>query len=542
MEAPGSPEKEAGRILRHAVRTFLNHVAGYGEVLREEAEAEGRPELAAAYGRIVREGDSLRDFMLPCFRSLDEGGPEPRERADLVREAFGLLYDIIAEVQSIKSRLKGEPRFAPDTDIILDAANSLVGLLEERPREEGETGEEAQGAEAELPGATRRGRLLIVDDSPFNRDLLARHLERQGHEVVVSGDGKAALALLLAHPFDIVILDVMLPGMNGYELIGRIRSDERLASLYVLVVSSLDETESVARCIQLGAEDYLPRDFEPVILRARIESCLEKKALREKEAVYIAAVTAAERRLRAELQEGAAYVRSLLPQPLAGPDLRSAWVFIPSLSLGGDVFGHHRIGGGSAGERLALFLIDVSGHGIEAALYSVTLMNLLKGQALPGTDFGDPASVLARLNESFRMEEQNNLYFTAWYGVWDAGSRSLTHASAGSPPALLLLPDGSRRRLATGGPIVGAFEGASYANQVEAVEPGSSLWLFSDGAFEIRTREGRLLGLDGFEAILGESAALEAGERLPGLIERLQLASASGNFDDDVSIVEFDFA
>jgi sigma-B regulation protein RsbU (phosphoserine phosphatase) len=257
--------------------------------------------------------------------------------------------------------------------------------------------------------------------------------------------------------------------------------------------------------------------------------------------LYMAAVTEAERRLRAELNEGAAYVRSLLPPRLVEKKLSCDWVFIPSASLGGDVFGYHAIESGSAFDRLALYLIDVSGHGIEAALYSVTLMNVLKTQVLQGTDFGDPSSVLRRLNESFKMEEQNNLYFTAWYGVWDGATRSLRHASAGSPPAILRDKSGARRPLATGGPIVGAFEGVRYPCAVETIEPGSSLYLFSDGVFEIKKTDGSMLGLEGFSEILDGVSALDTAESLPLLVERLQFTSSSGRFEDDVSIVEFRF-
>jgi sigma-B regulation protein RsbU (phosphoserine phosphatase) len=545
MEGPGTAAHGDSRIVRHAVRTFLNHVAGYGEVLREESETAGRPDLAEGYGRIVRDGSALREFLLPCFRKRDEGGPGPAELDELVREAYGLLYDIIAQIQAIKNLLKDEKHFGSDTDIILDAANSLVGLLEDWLDEEGGAGEENAdaGREADDDAGTRRvGTILIVDDSPFNRDLLARHLERQGHHVVKAGDGPTALEFLADREFDIVILDVMLPGMNGYELLERIRNDERLRSLYVLVVSAFDDTESVARCIQLGAEDYLPRDFEPIILRARIESCLEKKVLREKESLYIAAMIETERKLRSELQEGAAYVRSLLPARISEKGVVSDWVFIPSLSLGGDVFGYHSIGRAGAGERLAMYLIDVSGHGIEAALYSVTLMNVLKSQVLPGTDFGDPSSVLSRLNESFKMEEQNNLYFTAWYGVWDGRKRELLHAAAGGPPALLRGADGKLRPLGTGGPIVGAFEGARYASATERIEAGSTLFIFSDGAYEIKRRDGSLLGLEGFSRVLEAAAESGEGENLSALVARLQGLAATGSFEDDLSILEFRFS
>lgn len=534
---------EERRTLRHSVRTSLNHIAGFSGLLCRESADEGLPGLSELYGKIESDALTLRDRAVPCFLSLEEGGPAEKERAELVRQSYGLLYDIIALIQTAKRRSDGDPRYLADTDKILGAANRVVELFEDRPLPGPEKEEEEElpdpGLEAKASAPPRSGRILVVDDDQLNRDLLARHLERQGHVVCTASDGAGALALLREAPFDVVLLDVMMPGMNGYQLLARIKSDERLRELYVIVVSALDDTRSIARCIQLGAEDYLSREFEPVVLKARIESCLEKKSLKEKEALYIAAVTETEKRLRAELQEGAAYVRGLLPPRFAGPALSTDWVFIPSLSLGGDVFGYHEIAGG--GGRLALYLIDVSGHGIEAALFSVTLMNLLKSQVLPGADFGEPASVLSRLNASFRMEEQNNLYFTAWYGVWDTSTRSLSFASAGGPPALLVLPGGESRELQTGGMIVGVDETAEYEMSRIEVPRGAGLYLFSDGVYEIKLEGGGILGLDNFSKLLAAGASAGLRPFLPSLIEEIRGLAPQRRFEDDVSVVEFRF-
>lgn len=543
-EDESEEQRDANRSIRHAVRTYLNHLAGYGEVLREEAAEAGLEDLKTHYDSITQSGFSLRDVVIPCFRTADEGGPNPTERQGLEREAYGILYDIIARIQTIKRLVTRDDRFLADTEKILDAANAIVGLLEDglktEPAQE-PTRPRPSLDEVTLPPATRTGRILIVDDDFFNRELLSRHLERQGHVVCVASDGIQALSLLRDASFDVLILDVMMPGMNGYQLLESLKSETALASLYVIVISSLDDTQSIARCIQLGAEDYLPREFEPIILRARIESCLEKKELKEKESLYVAAVRETERRLRAELQEGATYVRSLLPPQIEKPDFSTDWVFIPSLSLGGDVFGYHPICGVRGDRRLALYLIDVSGHGIEAALFSVTLMNLLKNQALPATDFGDPASVLTRLNESFRMEEQNNLYFTAWYGVWDPTKRELSYSSAGAPPALLLEAEGREVSLATEGMIIGLEEGAQYQNEQILIRPGSNLYLFSDGAYEVRLQDGSVLGIDAFAHILAEGAKKGIHPLLAPLVEKIRALSPSGRFEDDVSIVEFRF-
>jgi sigma-B regulation protein RsbU (phosphoserine phosphatase) len=533
----GEGDGQAG--LGASLGTLLDRLAGYGGLLTQEARDENDEELCGLYGRIGAAALELKGKARPYCLPPAERGALAEERDRLESGVYGILYDIIALIHTARRKIgaEGKDAFLPDTESLLEAANAIVERFEEELGSRSGDSPAGQGPRFDgvaLPPAPQSGRILVVDDELINRELLSRHLERQGHLVCQAPGGKEALALLREAPFDIVILDVMMPGMNGYQLLERIKSDEKLGDLYVIVISALEDTESIARCIQLGAEDYLPRNFEPVILKARIESCLEKKSLRAKEELYVAAVLETERRLRAELQEGAAYVRGLLPPRIDREGLKTDWLFVPSLSLGGDVFGYHAIEGG----RLAIYLIDVSGHGIEAALFSVTLMNLLKSQVLPSTDFGDPASVLRRLNESFRMEEQNNLYFTAWYGVWEPASGELRYASAGSPPAVLVSPEGEVTRLETGGPAVGIDSGSSYEAKSSRPRRGSRLSLFSDGIYEVRTREGGILGLDAFIGLLASSVPRGKRLDLSSLLRLVRSLSADERFDDDVSIVE----
>lgn len=134
--------------------------------------------------------------------------------------------------------------------------------------------------------------VLVVDDTEMNRDMLCALLEADGHKAAVAENGRIALELIKAKPFDLVLLDVMMPEMNGYQVLEYLKADSKLRDLPVIVLSALDEIGSVVRCIELGAEDYLPKPFDPVLLRARIGACLEKKYLRDQEI-----------RLRSELEE-----------------------------------------------------------------------------------------------------------------------------------------------------------------------------------------------------------------------------------------------
>ncbi len=134
--------------------------------------------------------------------------------------------------------------------------------------------------------------VLVVDDVEMNRDMLCSLLAADGHKTAVAENGRLGLEMIKAEPYDLVLLDVMMPEMNGYQVLEQLKSDSSLRDIPVIVLSALDEIGSVVRCIELGAEDYLPKPFDPVLLRARIGACLEKKHLRDQEV-----------RLRGELEE-----------------------------------------------------------------------------------------------------------------------------------------------------------------------------------------------------------------------------------------------
>jgi adenylate cyclase len=122
-----------------------------------------------------------------------------------------------------------------------------------------------------------RGLILIVDDEPLNVDLLEQELDLLGHDTIAAADGLAALAHLARQPVDLVLLDIMMPQLDGYEVLRRIKSDPELRHVPVIMISALDQLESVVRCIELGAEDHLPKPFEPVVLKARVGACRKKK-------------------------------------------------------------------------------------------------------------------------------------------------------------------------------------------------------------------------------------------------------------------------
>jgi hypothetical protein len=246
---------------------------------------------------------------------------------------------------------------------------------------------------------------------------------------------------------------------------------------------------------------------------------------------------AREERLESELKRACEYVLSLLPPPVETGPVRAFWRFIPSVGLGGDAFGYHWLDR----SRFAVYLLDVCGHGARAALHSVSVVNVLRRKALRGVDFTKPEEVLEALNQAFPMEEFAGMYFTVWYGVYEVESRTLTFSSGGHPPALLLPGDGGDPvQLRTRGPGVGMLEDPAYRSDEARIEPGSRLYLYSDGAYEIRTDESRYWSLDDLLSSMASDPEPGVGEldRIEGIARRV---GVSEGFEDDFSLLIVDF-
>jgi signal transduction histidine kinase len=236
--------------------------------------------------------------------------------------------------------------FAADLEKIRAAGHRMLALIEEnftsafgtipvliaREAEPTLQSDAAAQTAADLPGL-----LLVVDDDAANREVLSRRLQRQGHDVRSASNGCEAMRILGEATFDLVLLDIMMPEMDGYEVLGHLKADSRLQNIPVIMISALNELQSVVRCIEAGAEDYLTKPFNPTLLKARIGACLEKKRGRDRESALFEQLQSNFKRLQ-ELETQRDDMRNMIVHDLRTP-LTALIVGIEMLEMDGTLSG-----------------------------------------------------------------------------------------------------------------------------------------------------------------------------------------------------------
>ncbi|NEQ29030.1 MAG: SpoIIE family protein phosphatase, partial [Microcoleus sp. SIO2G3] len=305
----------------------------------------------------------------------------------------------------------------------------------------------------------------------------------------------------------------------------QVKADPSLATTFFVLLTARGSVEDRIEGLDTGADDFLTRPIEISELQARVRAGLRLHQLTQD-------LHSQKQILEAEFAEAAIYVRSLLPRPWR-EEISIDTRFIPSQRLGGDCFDYFWLDP----DYLAFYLLDVSGHGLGAALLSVTILNLLRSQGLPDVNFYQPDDVLRSLNETFPMDCQNDKYFTIWYGVYNRVQRQITYASAGHPPAILVTPDRSSAiQLRTPTLPIGMMADALFTSDRCVIPANSTLYVFSDGIYELTTSAGW-----GFEAFVDLLTQQSEAADLDDLLRQIQRLNAIETFADDLSILRIGF-
>jgi sigma-B regulation protein RsbU (phosphoserine phosphatase) len=391
-----------------------------------------------------------------------------------------------------------------------------------------------------IPAMDHAVTVLLVDDQPIIAEAVRRMLvDESDISFHYCKDPTKAIEMANQLAPTVILQDLVMPELDGLTLVKFFRANPSTREVPLIVLSTKEEPIIKAQAFAIGANDYLVKlpDKLELIARIRYHSKGYIAQLERNEAYRKLAES--QKQLAEEVAQAAKYVCSLLPEPIKQGPVQVDWRFVPSTQLGGDSFGYHWLDD----EHFAVYLLDVSGHGVGASLLSVSALNVLRSQSLPGADFHNPAQVLERLSATFLMEQHDNRYFTIWYGVFSKKTRQLAYAVGGHPPALLMASSSPSsvelHQLASDGSPIGWNLGLPFDANVVALDPGARLFIFSDGVYEIEKTDGENWTFDEFLQFM--SAVPQGVNSMDHLLAHARQLHASDVLADDFSMLELIF-
>jgi len=402
------------------------------------------------------------------------------------------------------------------------------------------------------------GRLLIVDDDQLNRDTLIDCLQPRGFDMRASANGDEALALIDQQRFDALLLDITMPGMDGFEVLRRVRAKHPATRLQIIMLTGSDERRHVVDALRLGANDYIVKPFDLSVVLARIRTqlslkksvdrivALERDMERKNEQLAQAnrELQRAYRETKADLESAARVQRALLPTSL--PDAANvsfAWLYKPCDELAGDSINVFRLDD----DHVGMYLLDVSGHGVRAALLSVAITRLLLPlpqreslvQRINGSGVLEPtppSAVAEELNRRFQLDPQTYQFFTIFYGVLNTHTRELRYICAGQAGPVHVPSRGGPVELNNPSIAIGLVPDPGYGDSVLQLDAHDRVYVYSDGLDESRNERQELFGARRVSSALYEARDAELEESLRRAFQAAETWS-NHPLDDDVSAV-----
>lgn len=371
-------------------------------------------------------------------------------------------------------------------------------------------------------------RVLLVDDAKANLDILVEGLKAE-HKLSLAFNGEMALQVAVRSPPDLVLLDIVMPGMDGYEVCRRLRQRPETAEVPIMFLSSLEEVQNKTRGFEAGANDYLTKPFEMLEVKARVRSLLKAKAYSDAVKEQIAS----ELRIAREIQMG------MLPHDFAA--LERAYpvtfgaVLEPAREVGGDLYGVCAAGP----QRFVLFLGDVSGKSVPASLFMVRAITLAR---LLSREISDPERILARLNDELAADNPSGMFVTFLCGVFNPESGRLALANGGHCRPVLLPADGPPRWAVKNlGTALGFEAGLEFERTELVLGQGDTLLCYTDGVTEAFNPEEECYGSARLLADAASFSRQSAPEIATGVLQKVRCFAGAAGQSDDIAILTLRF-
>jgi len=373
-------------------------------------------------------------------------------------------------------------------------------------------------------------RILAVDDNEDNIFLLRMILENHDHEILTAYNGKDALDIAKNTAIDLVLLDVMMPGMNGMEVAAHLKKMESTRHVpIILLTAKKKDVEDVVEALASGADEYITKPFYETELVARVTSMLRMKSLFDQ-------ISQANKMMAENLQMAQAVQVSMLPTRHPNSDrIKFHTYYEAAASIGGDYYDIIDYGAG----KIGILLADVSGHGASAALIVSMIKTFVISQV--ETEI-TPVHFAQSLNKKIIKMIPEERYLTMFFGVADLNTNILTYVRAGHPyPLLLRNGDKSTVKLDVSGDIIGLVEDIDVERGEVEFKPGDKLLVYSDGLFEVWDKDGNMYGMENLLRDLKSHSDESGADIVNNLVLTTKTFNAKDSLDDDVAVVLAEF-
>lgn len=374
--------------------------------------------------------------------------------------------------------------------------------------------------------------ILVVDDDAMSRRVLAQLLSAASYNCRVSNDGSEALETIHARPPSLLLLDFDMPGLNGAEVLRRLRSDEdpTVAQIPAIMLTAHGSEQSEISCLQAGADDFVTKPVNASVLRARIETQLRLRSMRRQLERQNDELEKWRRDLERDLAAARLTQQSLIPQkPLLLPGWQIATYYHPVIQVGGDIYGWLRMKDG----RVLFWIADGTGHGAAAALLT-TLAKLLFHHG--SMDHDSPASLMEAVDNDFRSTFGARSFMTAMCVALDPATGQAQVVGAGHPSLLVVHHDGTKESIASVAPPLGLIKRTAFTETAIDLEPGDAFLLYTDGLFRWTKDERHRVTPGQLEKLLDHSAPT-AEALLKRIVAQTAPANSAKTAPDDVAAI-----